>query len=346
MNRITSAIDAVRMDDLHSTEEQFRAAHPLCWQLTLYGPVLLTAGILGVLLVHTGWEFTSKLVTSALVTVFFLGRFIILSGAQGTFQDTDGSLASEHLFALVCYLDVMTALMLAFHIGFLFRVPYIGPRVAALVTDGHFILDAQPWMRRATFIGLIAFVGFPLAATGSIGGSIFGRLLGMSRIATFFGIVTGTLLGNATMFWFSDMLGHFVDKENFYLKYGGLLIIAAIVVVLERRYRMLKNRYASGQLAPPSSAGPSEADLSQPEPGEAGPNEAGPGRAGPSEAGPSGNGAVTHEPGQVVPVQGSGEQAAMRQGLRHAGNEVEIANQTDHLKVAAGEHVGPRPHPR
>jgi uncharacterized membrane protein len=249
MNRITSAIDAVRVDDMHSTEEQFRAAHPLCWQMTLYGPVLLTLSVLGVLLVQTGWEFTSKVITSAVITVCLLGRFIILSGSDGTFNDTNGSLASEHLFALVCYLDVMTALMLAFHIGFLFRLPYVGTRIAALVTDGHFILDSQPWMRRATFIGLIAFVGFPLAATGSIGGSIFGRLLGMSRLATFFGIVTGTLVGNSAMFWFSDLLGHYFDKENFYLKYGGLLIIVAIVIVLERRYRKLKQRYAIAQAA-------------------------------------------------------------------------------------------------
>lgn len=245
MNRITSALDAVRMDDLHSTEAQFRQSHPWCWRITLLGPILLTTGLLSLLVFQTGWEFTSKLATTALVTVLFFGRFVILSGSNGTFQDTDGSLAAEHLFAMVCYLDVMTALMLAFHIGFLFRLPYIGPRAAALVTDGHFILDAQPWMRRATFFGLIAFVGFPLAATGSIGGSIFGRLLGMSRISTFFGIVIGALLGNSIMFFFSDLLGQYLNKDNVYLKIGGFLALVLVVLILERRYRRLKSGYLS-----------------------------------------------------------------------------------------------------
>lgn len=249
MNQLNCALDAVGVDDLHSTEEQFRAAHPWCWRVTLFGPFVLTLAIAGLLLAYTGWEFTSKVVTSAVVAVFILGRFIILSGAEGTFQDTDGAVASEHLVALVCYFDIMTALVLAFHIGFLFRLPYVGPRISALVTDGHFILDAQPWMRRATFMGLVAFVGFPLAATGSVGGSIFGRLLGMSRLATFFGILIGTVAGNITMFWFSDLLGNYIDKDNPYLKYGGLLIIVALVVVLERRYRLLKNRYASARIA-------------------------------------------------------------------------------------------------
>jgi hypothetical protein len=117
-----------------------------------------------------------------------------------------------------------------------------------LVTDGHFILDSQPWMRRATFFGLIAFVAFPLAATGSIGGSIFGRLLGMSRTATFFGIVTGALSGNLVMFLFSDLLSHYLDKDNIYLKIGGFLVIATIIFVLERRYRKLKRGFAKGNL--------------------------------------------------------------------------------------------------
>lgn len=239
------------MDDLHSTEAQFRQSHPWCWRVTLLGPIVLTALVLSGLLLQTGWEFTSKLATTALVTVLFFGRFVILSGVNGTFQDTDGALASEHLFAMVCYLDVMTALLLAFHIGFLFRLPYIGPRAVALVTDGHFILDAQPWMRRATFFGLIAFVGFPLAATGSIGGSVFGRLLGMSRIATFFGIVIGALLGNSIMFFFSDLLGHYLNKDNVYLKIGGFLVLVMIVLILERRYRRLKSGYLTSVATPP-----------------------------------------------------------------------------------------------
>jgi uncharacterized membrane protein len=327
MNRITSAIDAVRMDDLHSTEEQFRAAHPWFWRLTLFGPLLLSGAILGFLLVYTGWEFTSKLITSAVITVLFLGRFIILSGSQGTFQDTDGALASEHLFTLVCYLDVMTALILAFHIGFLFRLPYVGTRIAALVSDGHFILDAQPWMRRATFFGLIAFVGFPLAATGSIGGSIFGRLLGMSRIATFCGIVTGTLLGNSAMFLFSDIMGNYVDKENPYLRYGGLLVIVAIVLVLERRYRMLKKRYTVLQQVQSEAAARSPDDAVGRDAASA---DAIAHDADAREAAD----APKAEPVRVPlnpPVSGlNGVPASV--GQPH--------------EVVAGEHVGSRPHPR
>lgn len=313
MNRLTSALDAVRIDDLHSTEEQFRAKHPWCWRMTLFGPFVLTLVLAGLLLAYTGWEFTSKVATSAMVSIFILGRFIILSGAEGTFQDTDGAVASEHLVALVCYFDIMTALVLAFHIGFLFRVPYVGQRIAALVTDGHFILDAQPWMRRATFFGLVAFVGFPLAATGSVGGSIFGRLLGMSRIATFFGILIGTIAGNLTMFWFSDLLGNYIDKDNPYLKYGGLLIIVALVVILERRYRTLKNRYASARIT--------EAALAE---------------------------SLAALPRTAVANSAAAnERTAVRRDAYSvpARHEFVVSEDEETLEIAAGERLGPRHHP-
>lgn len=238
------------MEELHSTEAQFRKSHPWVWGLTLFAPVVLSVSLVGLIYLVAGWEFTLKVLTSLALTLFFFGRFIILAGSDGTLKDTDGALATEHLFTLVCYLDVMTALVLAFHIGFLFRLPYIGPRASALITDGHFVLDAQPWMRRATFVGLIAFVAFPLAATGSIGGSIFGRLLGMTRIATFAGIVTGALLGNTIMFYFSDLLGTYLDKNNVYLKIGGVAVISLLILVLERRYQHLKAKYAAGDAVP------------------------------------------------------------------------------------------------
>ncbi len=254
MNRVTSQLDLVRADDLHSTESEFRKKHPLIWAGTLYGPVVITIVLVILLLVFAGFTFTRKLATMAVVALVVLGRFVILSGRDGGLLDFTGQITSAQLFTLVTYLDLMTALVLAFHIGFLFKVPYIGPRISALVTDGHFILDKQPWMRKATFFGLICFVGFPLAATGSIGGSIFGRLLGMSRIATFNGIMIGTLLGNGAMFFFSDLASEYLDKDNPYLKYGGFAVILTLVIILERRYRKLRDNYAAMHGATPTVA--------------------------------------------------------------------------------------------
>ena len=235
--------DPVRLDELLSHEDEFRQRYPWIWRATLFGPMILTAVLLLTLVVVAGWGFASRLVASTALALWLLGRFIILSGSDGALQNFEGGLSAFQLFILLSYLDAMVALVLAFHIGFLFRLPIIGPRVGALVTDGHFILDSHPWMRRTTYLGLIAFVGFPLAATGSVGGSVFGRLLGLSRLATFACTLIGSVLGNGLMFWFSDVLGTWIDKDNPLIKYGGLLLVLLLVVLLERRYQYLKKQF-------------------------------------------------------------------------------------------------------
>jgi uncharacterized membrane protein len=240
---------------LHSDEQQYRQLHPWTWSLTLFGPLILSGAILISLVFFAGLEFTSRLVVNVSLALWLLGRFIILSGTEGGLADFDGSMSSFQLFVLICYLDTITALILAFHIGYLFKVPVIGPRVAALVADGQFILASNPWMRRTTYLGLIAFVGFPLAATGSVGGSVFGRLLGISRASTFACIFVGSLLGNGLMFWFSDVLGNFVDKDHALIRFGGILLILVFVIILERRYQKLRKRYLQNHLQAPMLSG-------------------------------------------------------------------------------------------
>jgi hypothetical protein len=127
----------------------------------------------------------------------------------------------------------------------MFKIPLLGPKVSELVADGQVILKLQPWMRRATFWGLVTFVIFPLAATGSVGGSIFGRLLGMTRTATLIGIATGSIIGNGIMYVFSDVFNRYLDKDNPLLFWGGVAVIVGLIVLLERRYRKMKKELLS-----------------------------------------------------------------------------------------------------
>ena len=171
----------------------YRNYFPL-WLGTLIGPWILTAIILGVLyVVHIDDPvYWWKVVNAACWSFVLFGRFtIVTSSSLG--------LPAAHLFWLVTYQDVMVALFFAFHVGYMYRVPWVGPKIAELSVDSEFILAHQPWMKRLTFLGLLAFIAFPLAATGSVGGAIFGRLLGLSRWAIFWGSAMGAVIGNAVM---------------------------------------------------------------------------------------------------------------------------------------------------
>ncbi len=167
---------------------------------------------------------------------------MILGGTDNQAAQQSAFFTGEQLFFMVLYMDVMTSCILAFHIGFLLRLPFLGPRMKFLIEDGSFILKSNPWMKRATFLGLVIFVMVPLAATGSVGGSLFGRLLGMTRTATFAGILIGNLLGCALMYFGGELISKYVGRDNPALLIGGILVMGGCMFLLNRRYQALKRR--------------------------------------------------------------------------------------------------------
>ncbi|MCS7305021.1 MAG: small multi-drug export protein [Thermoguttaceae bacterium] len=229
---------------LQSAEEaftiSFRKQYPAVWWLTLLGPFVLSGLIVvGVGLV-AGWEWAIRLLGTAAATFFFFGRFVILGGeAQNPHMDffTPGQLA-----LLVTYMDLMTASLLVCHSGFLFRIPFLGPRMLALVEDGQYILRSNPWMKRLTFVGLVGFVMFPLASTGSVGGSIFGRLLGMSRTSVFIGVALGSILGNGLMYLGANVINRYLDRNNPWLTIGGIAVVGLLIFWLNYRYQRMKRQ--------------------------------------------------------------------------------------------------------
>jgi uncharacterized membrane protein len=241
---VTTPDDAIHTDITSGLDEEaFRQKFPALWLLTLSGPFVLTGVILFLVWEFSGAPMVWRLISTAFATFVFFGKFVILGGSNGELTDNVNFFTSEQLFVIVLYMDIMTALLLVFHLGFLFKLPIVGRKLHDLVQDGNFILKSNPWMKRATFLGLVAFVLFPLAATGSVGGSIFGRLLGLSRTLTFVGIVVGSILGCGLMYFGSELITRYVGRDNPLLMVGGIAVIAAIVFLLNYRYRQLKKRY-------------------------------------------------------------------------------------------------------
>ncbi len=229
-------------------EVAFRRDYPVIWLATLVGPLVITLAILALLWVVLGGGYVQRLVGSAAATFFFFGKFVILGGRAGEAADVRDFFTPLQLTLMVVYMDLAVASLLVFHAGFLFKLPLLGKRLIELAEDGAWILRSHPWLKRATFIGLVAFVMFPLAATGSVGGAIFGRLLGMSRAAAFFGIALGSLLGCGLMYYGAALINQYLDRNDPVLQIGGLAIIVMLIILLNARYRhMTTRREADGE---------------------------------------------------------------------------------------------------
>ncbi len=224
-------------------EKRFKANYPFFWRVTLFGPLLLTMLILAVLYFTLGPAYVQRLVGTALSTFFFFGRFVILAGAgDQEIAAIQGFFSAEALFLMVVYMDFLVATLLVFHASFLFRIPWMGSRLADLASDGHFILKKNPWIRRATFLGLIAFVTFPLASTGSVGGAIFSRILGMGRGLAFIGIMLGSLAGCGMMYFGSQLISRYLGRDNPATLIAGVAVVVLVIVGLNLWYRNLKRR--------------------------------------------------------------------------------------------------------
>lgn len=242
-------------------ERNLRKEMPFTWAATLFGPFVLTVLIVAGLYLSQGAAFVSKLIGTALATFFFFGRFVILSGTDPDpeMQEVRRFFSPEFLFGMVVYMDAMVAMMFVFHAAFLFKIPWFGPRLHDLAKDGNFILKKHPWIRRAAFLGLVAFVAFPLAATGSVGGAILSRILGMPRVRAFGAIVAGSLFGCGMMYSGSQIINRLLPRDSPWVTIGGALVIAAIIVMLNVWYRRLKAREeaADDSLVPsPTPAAP------------------------------------------------------------------------------------------
>ncbi|MHC4960224.1 MAG: small multi-drug export protein [Planctomycetota bacterium] len=189
-------------------------------------------GALAAALVAAWWAGVLGAVLKAAVASFFvLGKLIILSGAVP--DDTFGLTAWE-LAGMVLFMDLLYAYLLAFNLDWAYRVRTVGPWLKHLADYCKYWLHQQPWMRRFAFSGVMAFVMFPLTGTGAPGGSILGRLVGLTPRVTLSAIATGSALGCGLMAAFAAQLRPFFEevRHTLWFKASGLLILAIVVIVL------------------------------------------------------------------------------------------------------------------
>ncbi|MEE2639642.1 MAG: small multi-drug export protein [Planctomycetota bacterium] len=236
---------------------EFAEKNRTLWWVSFLGPWLAALVILTLVFLLGGSTGLRNLGIAAVATFLMLGRFVILFGGDDPITFTENitfQMSSESLFVMVTTMDFLTAFFVAFHMDVLFRLPIAGPKLAEMVSDGRFILKHQPWIRNIAFAGLVLFVIFPSSTTGSIGGSIFGRLLGMKRVRVVVAILIGSVMGNGLMYILAGWISQYISNDNLWLKLGGVGAMILVLFITERYYRSLKIKYMS-QEAPPQEPG-------------------------------------------------------------------------------------------
>lgn len=81
----------------------FRRDHPILWWLTLAGPFVLSAFVLFMVWEVAGVMAFWRLISTALATFSFFGKFVILGGSDGQLLDSHNFFRAEQLIECLNY---------------------------------------------------------------------------------------------------------------------------------------------------------------------------------------------------------------------------------------------------
>lgn len=221
------------MNALEHESDDLWQQHRVLALLTLTVPIWFSLLALLGAVVWGGAELARRLVMVVAASVV-AGRLIILSGHNG---DLPAGFSALELAVLVFCMDVIWAVVLTWHAGALFKLPWMGPRLKASVQEGTLLVRHHRWMRNLTVAAVLMFVMLPVSSTGSIGGSLLGRLLGLRKITTLMVVIIGSILGGGLMYLGAEALQPFFAESHPSIRYGGIAALALFLFVLSKRYR-------------------------------------------------------------------------------------------------------------
>ena len=153
------------------------------------GPVGRTALLLGpVLAVGLGYALLALFGSVRLANQVLLigGLFLTFVGPTVIFGSSEFDMLSTWpVVGVVCVFSCLTAFFYAFNLDLLERLPKVGVLFRRASLSARKTLSARPWIRRWAIFGVGFFVLLPLPGSGTLGGALMGRLVGLTPLASF-----------------------------------------------------------------------------------------------------------------------------------------------------------------
>ena len=147
-------------------------------------------------------------------------------------------------------LDFAGALFMAWNFPLVLRIPIAGPWIARFMTGGKHYLNQHPWLEKLYFIGLVLFVCLPIEGSGSIVGTIIGRMLGMTKMQVLTCITLGGVIGSFALALGVDYIWVLLGQDA---GIGSVLIALILagtgVLVLLRSVVLKRNMQKAEQTA-------------------------------------------------------------------------------------------------
>jgi len=185
--------------------------------LRIFIPVFLLIGVIFIL--YSVYDYDTFLELVGLMALYFIppaGKESLIPAAIAL------GIPWFTICAVLTLIDIVCCLFMLWNFEVLVKVPILGPRLIQLMRKGSAFLASHAWLERLYLVGLALFVFLPLQGTGSISGTVLGKMAGMPSIEIFCAISFGSALH-------SIVIGLSVYALN---KYFGLNLWYLVVFIL------------------------------------------------------------------------------------------------------------------
>jgi uncharacterized membrane protein len=146
----------------------------------------------------------------------------------------------------ISLMDILAAIFMALNFDIALKIPVVGRWIRKFITNGKEFFGLRPWLGRFSFVGVVMFVMFPLQGSGGIGGTLVGRMMGLSPGKVILAITIGSILGCAAIALGTEYIKHLILADPVL----GLAIAAFVIGILGLLYLMYRKRMqARGSLS-------------------------------------------------------------------------------------------------
>lgn len=230
------------MSDKLGEGKQAADVHPfdLGWRerVLVLGPLFLILGVSALLANRYASEMLQELFLLIPVAFFAVGKFLPLWGISG-----ESSFGPYQLGAVIWALDTFSVLIFVYSFEAFYRIPFLRKVLDRVNHNMELVLEMYPRMKRASVVGVILFVLFPVSGTGALAASFIGVLLRMNRLVLIVAVSFGGCLGGFLMAFLASNFGSALEsfealQQNPTYKYavlGGFWALLALLLFAANR---------------------------------------------------------------------------------------------------------------
>lgn len=197
-----------------------------------FGPLLVTAAVLGVIYLLTDDWTVHEVWITGLVSLLGAGTTVVFGEAALGDQTFDLKLRTWHLAYVVMYVNAVSGWFYTYNLDLLEKLPKIGPWMRRSRRNARAMLQHRPWIRRWSVVGVGLFVITPLPGSGALGGSLVGRIVGISKRATVIAVAVAGIAVCSAYALLANELKQMLDRLEQYTPFWVRIVVFVLVAIV------------------------------------------------------------------------------------------------------------------